>query len=115
LAGRRPTPKRTGRLPGGELSVGLKSNLVYNLNLFTDPAALRAGALRRRHVATWVAARTGKISDAPSCNSTANCWLRIRGDRERVLRVMSSTARTKRALYVCSGLLLLLTYLFCRY
>jgi ABC-type branched-subunit amino acid transport system permease subunit len=114
------TQKQLAGYSGGELSVGLKSNLVHNLNLFISTQPLYEPArFAGVTLPPAVAARTGEnLKDAPMLQFNREL-LEAAYPREIAKKgfagyVINAPA-TKRALYLCSGLLLLLTYLFCRW
>jgi len=114
------TKKSLAAYSGGEVPADLKSNLVYGVNLAMSTQPLYdkerfAGVT----LPSEVAARTGEtFKDAPMLQFN-RLLLESAYPSELVKKgfagyVVNAPA-TKRALYICSGLLVLITYLFCRW
>jgi hypothetical protein len=114
------TQKQLADHSGGEVSVTLKSNLVENLNLFISTQPLyEKDRFAGVALPPEIAARTGeRLKDAPMLQFNRQLLEQVYpteiAKKDFAGYVVNAPA-TKRALYVCSGLLLLLAYLFCRW
>jgi ABC-type branched-subunit amino acid transport system permease subunit len=114
------TQKQLADYSGGEPSGVLKSNLVHNLNLFISTRPLYE---KERFVGVTlpreVAARTSEnLKDAPMLQFNRELLEAVYAKEiapKGFAGYVINAPATKRALYICSGLLLLLTYCFCRW
>jgi ABC-type branched-subunit amino acid transport system permease subunit len=114
------TQKQLAAYSGDEVSVALKSNLVENLNLVMSTRPLyEKERFARCALPPEVAARTREaLKDAPMLQFNRQlleaAYPAEIAKRQFAGYVLNAPA-TKRVLYICSGLLLLLTYFFCRW
>jgi len=114
------TRKQLTEYSGGEVPVTLKSNLVESLNLFISTQPLYEKE-RFAGVALppEIAARTGEhLKDAPMLQFNRQLLEQVYpkeiAKKDFAGYVVNAPA-TKRALYIGSGVLLLLAYVFCRW
>ena len=114
------TQKQLTEYSGGEMPVVLKSNLVHNLNLFisTEPLYEQerfAGVTLSAH-ALQLAGENPKDAAMLQLNRLLleEIYPKEIAPKGFMGHVVNAPS-TKRALYICSGVLLFLTYLFCRW
>jgi ABC-type branched-subunit amino acid transport system permease subunit len=114
------TQQQLAGYSGGEVSVSLKSNLVENLNLFISTQPLYqterfAGVALPPEIAERAAEH---LKDAPMLQFNRQLLEQVYPKeiaKKGFAGYVVNAPGTKRALYICSGILLLLSYFFCRW